>query len=145
MATATPTTRWLAVAALAGLAGASWWLSREATLPAVSRPVARHEPDYIVERFTATVMDETGRPRYRLSAERLVRFADDGSHELEKPHLVQYGNGVPTHTRAARGWMPADRSVIEMRGSVRMARGQDPKGGAGGEIRADTMRIRLDN
>lgn len=144
MATATPTTRWLAAAALAGIASASWWLSREAAISPVQKPAAPHEPDYIVEHFTATVMNEAGRPRYRLSAERLVRFADDGSHELEKPYLVQYGAGAPTHTRAARGWMPADRSVIDMRGAVRMARGQDPKGGAGGEIRADTMRLRLD-
>jgi lipopolysaccharide export system protein LptC len=144
MAAAAPASRWLAAAALAGLAAASWWLSRSASIPPAAPPAAaRHEPDYIVENFTATVMTEQGNPHYRLTASRLVHYADDGSHELEQPYLVQYGEGAPTHTRASFGWMPADRSLIDMRGQVRVARGRDPKS-AGGEIRADSMRVHLD-
>lgn len=143
--------RKLAVAGvLLAAAALSWWLARTGSLPLpqVAAPVP-HEPEIIIERFSATAMNERGEPRYRLSAARLVRYRDDGSHELDTPYLIQYGEGAPVHTRARRGWMPADKRLIDMRGDVLVARGRDPKvadGAAAGEIevRAESMRIRLD-
>lgn len=127
------------------LATGSWWLTRTVTV--TEKPFdgkLRHDPDYTIENFSATVMDAQGRRRYVLSATRLVHYGDDGSSDLEQPYLIQYRqDSVPVHTRADKGWMPKDRDEILLQGNAVSARGRDPRG-AGGEIRADKMKILLD-
>jgi lipopolysaccharide export system protein LptC len=104
----------------------------------------RHDPDYIVENFRATDMDDTGRPKHELSAIKLVRYSDDGSSELDKPYLIQHTPGqAPTHIRADKGYMPKQGDRIRFSGDVRLARGRDPKN-AGGEIRTQTLTVQLD-
>lgn len=132
------------VLVLAGLTGASWWLSRTARQVEPPPPApAKHEPDYIVEKMSSVVMRPDGTRKHSLAATRLAHYADDGSAELEQPLLVQYGQGAPLHTRADRGWMPRDSSYIVMTGNVRSAKGRDP-GKGGGEMLADRMKIILD-
>lgn len=127
------------------LATGSWWLTRTVTV--TEKPFdgkLRHDPDYTIENFSATVMDAQGRRRHVLSAARLVHYGDDGSSDLEQPYLIQYReDSVPVHTRADKGWMPKDRNEILLQGNAVSARGRDPRG-AGGEIRADKMKILLD-
>jgi lipopolysaccharide export system protein LptC len=137
----------LAIAAtLLLLATGSWWLTRTVTVPEKTFDgKLRHDPDYTIENFSATVMDERGRRRYTLSAAHLIHYGDDGSSELEQPYLIQYREGsVPIHTRADKGWMPQDKSEILLQGNAVSARGRDPRS-AGGEIRVDKMKILLDS
>lgn len=136
----------LAIAAtLLLLATGSWWLTRTVAVPEKTfTGKLRHDPDYTIENFSATVMDARGQRRYTLSAVHLIHYGDDGSSELEQPYLVQYREGsAPIHTRADKGWMPQDKSEILLQGNAVSARGQDPRG-AGGEIRTDRMKILLD-
>jgi lipopolysaccharide export system protein LptC len=129
---------------LAVLAGGSWWLSRamkQMETPPETAPA--HDPDYIVERFTSMSLLPDGKLKYELSADKLTHYADDGTSELDRPYLIEYGEGAPVHTRAAHGWLPRDNSYIVMTGHVRVARGRDPKS-AGGEILTDKMKIILD-
>lgn len=132
-------------AALLLLATGSWWLTRTVGIPErIFDGKARHDPDYTIENFNATVMNEQGRQRYVLSAAQLVHYGDDGSSDLTQPYLIQYREGLaPVHTRADKGWMPKDGHEILMRGNVVSAQGRDPRG-AGGEVRADSMKILLD-
>ena len=132
-------------AALLLLAAGSWWLTR-----AVGPPVpvfdrsAHHDPDYTVQDFTTTVMNEQGRRRYTLSATLLIHYGDDGVSDLTQPYLVQYSEGqAPVYTRADRGQIPKGGKEIIMSGNVESVRGRDPKS-AGGEIRTDRMKILLD-
>ncbi|BAV34500.1 hypothetical protein SCL_2211 [Sulfuricaulis limicola] len=137
----------LAIAAtLLLLAAGSWWLTRTVAVPEKTFDgKLRHDPDYTIENFHATVMDERGQRRYTLSAVQLIHYGDDGSSELEQPYLVQYREGsAPLHTRADRGWMPQDKSEILLQGNAISARGRDPRS-AGGEIRVDKMKIFLDS
>jgi len=131
--------------ALLLLATGSWWLTRAVNMP--EKPfdgTVRHDADYTIENFNATVMDTQGRRRYVLSATLLVHYADDGSSDLTQPYLIQYREGLsPVHTRAEKGWMPKDRHEILMSGNVESAQGRDPQG-AGGEIHTDSMKILLD-
>lgn len=148
---------------LAVAAALSWWVARRLAAPeAPVAAVPRHEPDYTIDNFAATVLDEQGRTRYVLRASRLVHFADDGSSELDQPYLIQYEEeaGAPQHTRADFGRMPKDRRSIDLAGNVYSARGRDPKGAGGdaqgrtsaargrtpvaAEIRAQRMHIQLD-
>jgi len=132
-------------AALLLLATGSWWLTRTVGVPEkVFDGKARHDPDYIIENFDATVMNEDGRRRYTLAATRMVHYGDDGSSDLDQPYLIQFReNLAPIHTRADKGWMPKGGNQIMMSGNVVSAQGRDPRG-AGGEIRADSMKILLD-
>lgn len=127
------------------LATGSWWLTR--TTSVTEKPFdgkLRHDPDYTIGNFSTTVMNVQGQRRYVLSAARLVHYGDDGSSDLEQPYLIQYReDSVPVHTRADKGWMPKDRNEILLQGNAVSARGRDPRG-AGGEIRADKMKILLD-
>ena len=132
-------------AALLLLATGSWWLTRTVGVPEKAFDgMARHDPDYIVENFDVTVMNENGRRRYTLAATRLVHYGDDGSSDLDQPYLIQYReNLAPIHTRADKGWIPKDGNQIFMSGNVVSAQGRDPRSGSG-EIRTDSMKILLD-
>jgi lipopolysaccharide export system protein LptC len=126
------------------LATGSWWLTRTVGVPEkIFDGKARHDPDYTVDNFTATVMDEHGRRRYILAATRLVHYGDDGSSDLEQPYLIQQPDGsAPVHTRSDKGWIPKDGDQIVMSGNVHSAQGRDPKR-AGGDIRTESMKIQL--
>lgn len=127
------------------LAGGSWWLTSKVHEPEKAFDgKTRHDPDYIIENFNATVMNENGKRRYTLAAARLTHYGDDFSSELDKPYLVQFRPGLaPLHTRADKGWMPRDNSLILMNGNVISSQGRDLQS-AGGEIRTNYMKILLD-
>ncbi len=108
------------LALAAGLAALTMWLERAAQSPAGSQPNAlEHEPDFIVERFTATSLDKAGRPESRLTAERMVHFPDDASTELEEPRLVQFREpGPPVRISAERGTVTKDGVEVRLYGNV---------------------------
>ena len=57
----------------------------------------RHDPDYYIENFTAVGMDEQGKRRYVLEAERMVHYPDDDTALLDNPHVIEYQpDGAPT-------------------------------------------------
>lgn len=133
-----------AAAVVLGLALLSWWMVRVAReQPVLFTEAPRHEPDLVVEGYRIVTLNPDGSRKYQLNAERFTHFADDGSAELERPYLVQYGDGAPVHVRAQRGWMPKSRAFIDMRGEVRMTRDRDPKS-AGAELETEHLKILLD-
>ena len=136
------TRRAMVAAVLIAAAALSWWLSRT-TGPAPGERVVRHKPDYIMNGFRAQSHDTQGRLQHVLQADQLRHYPDDGSYELDRPYLIRYGEGAPTHVRARSAWMPAERNVIDMRGEVRLNRGRDPQQ-AGGEIQTEKLRLVLD-
>lgn len=135
----------LAGVVLLALALGSWWLTRRAAAPLPTAPPASaREPDYVIDNFLAHAMNPAGRPRYRLSAERLLHYPDDDTAHLIEPVLVQFlPGGARTTTRADTGVMPGDGSEILMRGNVHVTRSADT-GTAGGEIVAERLRVELD-
>lgn len=119
------------------------WLPSGLLLQPPPETEKRHEPDYIIEKFVATAMDEQGRLKHELRANRLEHFADDDTMELEQPYLVQYSpDAPPLHTRADRGSTRGEGKDILMRGNVRMTRGPAASGPAG-EVVAQEMRVLL--
>ena len=103
-----------------------------------------HQPDYYVENFTATGMDENGRKSFILEAERMAHFPDDGTALLDNPHVIEYTPGLsPRHTYADSGWVSADGDEILLTGNVKIVQ-EASSGSPGGTMRAQRMRILLD-
>ena len=123
----------------------SWWFARDTT-PTPSAPNAktRHDPDYFVETFTATAMDEHGSPKYVLTADRLTHYPDDDTTHYVKPVVLQYKpNGARTKAWGDTGVMPGNASEIVMDGNVHVTNAGDPRS-AGGEITTPHLRVELD-
>ncbi|MEO0368651.1 MAG: LPS export ABC transporter periplasmic protein LptC [Pseudomonadota bacterium] len=104
----------------------------------------RHDPDYYIENFTATGMDENGDRKYVIEAERMAHFPDDDTALLDNPHVIEYRKGyAPRHTYSDSGWMSSSGDEILLTGNVKIVIEPDSRG-PGGEMRAKKMRILLD-
>ena len=75
--------RWILVFSLVTVALFSgWFLDRLGPKTEAPTQSARHVPDYYVENFTTTTMDENGFPRRRVTADYMAHFPDTDTHEL---------------------------------------------------------------
>ena len=140
-----PDHRRAAVAALLiAVAAGSWWMARRTSEPERVVPPPAHASDYVIEKFTALAHDKDGRLSHRLSADKLTHYPYDDHSDLINPYLIQYfPDRAAVHTRADTGLMTDNETRLLMRGHVRSAQGRDPQG-PGGEIRAQSMVIELD-
>jgi len=137
--------RLLVAVALVVFAALTVWTQFEQDDQKDKHPAAqgRRDPDYYIEQFTTTGMDEDGTRRYTLKADRLVHYPDDNTALLDKPHLIQYPPGkAPTHTYAESGWVSADGDEVLLVGNVRVIRGAQA-GDPGGVSTSDRMRVLL--
>lgn len=107
--------------------GSGWLLQR---LQEAERRGARqqgHDPDYFMEHFTQTTMNEQGQMHHRLNAELMLHFPDDDSTELVRPKLEVYNEApAPWHVTAEKGWVSANKDVVLLTGEVQIWReGED--------------------
>lgn len=94
------------IALLLAVAAVTVWLDRQVQPPERARDgKARHDPDYVVENFSATRIGADGVPRYTLSARRMVHYPDDDSTYLDAPKLVSYSNAGTTMTATSKNAM----------------------------------------
>lgn len=92
-------TTWFPVAMLAILAAVTVWLDSEVQPPEhTSDSKARHDPDYIVENFSAARIGKDGRPQHTLRAQRMTHYPDDDTTHLDAPRMVTYSGGSETIT-----------------------------------------------
>ena len=103
----------------------------------------RHDPDYYIENFTATGMNELGQRAYVLQAERMAHFPDDGSALLDNPHLIEYSNdAAPRHTYADSGWLSGNGEDLLLEGNVKIVQ-EAGFGDPGGTSKANKMKFKL--
>ena len=96
-------TAWFPVALLAILAAVTVWLDREVQPPeAVADSKTRHDPDYIVENFSATRIGPDGRPQHTLHAKRMAHYPDDDTTHLDAPRLVSFRGKAEAVTVTAK-------------------------------------------
>jgi lipopolysaccharide export system protein LptC len=109
---------WLA--ALASGAALTWWLNNLVVpLPSLPERELRHDPDYSMERFAITEINAGGDTHYRLRADRMDHYPDDGTTRLIKPDLLLYGEEATTYTlNAAEGVATAQNEEIYLNGDV---------------------------
>lgn len=107
-----------------GLAAATLWLERLVQLPPPNtRDAKRHDPDFVVERFTITRMDKSGAPESTLSAARMVHFPDDESTDLTEPRFRQTRPGEPPiEVVAKRGTVTKDGDEVHLMDDVVVTR-----------------------
>jgi len=145
MTTALPRAALLLIALI--LVALAWWLPNALVSPAVSllELRARHDPDYVIENFTAAAMDERGQQKYRLIARKLVHYPDDLTSHLTEPRLTQFRPGEPpVHTRSDTGLLTPDQKYLLMRGNVQVTQGPSTNSLGGGEIRTRELRVYLE-
>ena len=129
---------------LFALAALSIWLPNMLITPVITlNSGPRHEPDYQVENFTSTTMDEQGEPKYVLQAKHLTHYPDTDTSMVDKPRLTQYMPGTPpVHTTADRGRIYNKGKELLMLGNVRITRGQNATS-VGGEITTQELHVVL--
>jgi lipopolysaccharide export system protein LptC len=89
--------------------------------PTVSAP--RHEMDYFLTDFTATVMNAAGQPYYRLRAQHLEHYPDTDTLELQAPRLRYFSNPeLPWLAEARTGTVYQDTRMVRLDGDVTIKR-----------------------
>jgi len=117
---------------MALVAGSTFWLVQiNSPREKVTGPqVKRHEPDYYMDRFSATELDESGNTKLRFNGDKMVHYDDDQTYAFTLPAMRAYQPGrPPVSGRADRGKMNADGSIIDLydNGFVIRSQGPDPK------------------
>ena len=93
---------WLPLVVLAVLAGLTWWLNQlvQPAAPRVSG-ATRHDPDLIVNNFSARAFGKDGKTLYTLVARKMVHYPDDNSALLERLDFEAYEPRQPRVTIAS--------------------------------------------
>ena len=87
---------WLPLIPLLLLLGATYWLNSQVQSTALGAlKTLRHEPDYIIDNFTATSLNEKGKPRFVMFAQQMVHYPDDDTTILTAPHLASLTTDRP--------------------------------------------------
>lgn len=87
--------------------------------PDATKQKVRHDPDYFLKNFTATTMDNKGKPAYQIKAEHLEHYPDDDSMKLEKPAFFFYQDNKKSWTATADSALVLNNNaVIHLSGNV---------------------------
>lgn len=124
--------------------GLSWWLRQ------VVEPVAglddgslRHDPDQYMIDFSVTEYGPQG-PRYKLHADAMTHFPDDGTTELMRPTIALHRPGEPPWYMAANeGVVNGAATAVLLRGDVLARRPPTIREGAL-ELRTSDLSVDLE-
>ena len=113
--------------AVTAIAGAVVWWAGDHWL--VTRPAAaKKKPDiadYVIEKFSATRLNVSGKPLHQLQAKSYEFFATRNTANLVEPRLVQYdSNRRATYTRADSGVLDTKNKTLYMKGNVEVRQGR---------------------
>ncbi|TNF36392.1 MAG: LPS export ABC transporter periplasmic protein LptC [Gammaproteobacteria bacterium] len=100
-----------------------------------------HFPDYFMENFSVTQMNDQGQTAYVLQARRMQHFADDDSSEIEAPNIQLFDDKGNWTIVAQRALIHSNQSVIHLYDQVQLTRNDttDPL-----SIETDYLRIDTD-
>ena len=109
---------------LGALAALTFWLSRAVELPEPDRSGQfRHDPDYVVDKFTVRKLDKQGVLQHVMQADQMQHFPDTDNSEVAHPKAQFLKPGQPTTTMSADwGTINSDASVVELRNNVHIHR-----------------------
>ena len=120
---------WVPLLLLILFAGTTFWLSRAVTgLPGKGDGATRHDPDMMVENFTAKQFGLDGQVRYTLSAKKMVHYPDDDTSHLTGVTLQSFEKEEPPLKATADTAMLTQKGdEVFLRGNVVMTRAAGPE------------------
>jgi lipopolysaccharide export system protein LptC len=115
---------WLPLLPLLCLLGATYWLNQQVQpIPAKPDTGERHDPDAIVENFSATKLNEQGMPGFVMAAKQMLHYPDDDSTTLEDPRITILSAEHPTiHAIAKHGIISSKGDEVFLRDNVEIVR-----------------------
>lgn len=133
---------WFPLALLLTLAALTFWLNQKVQPQQAARDGSnRHDPDYIVENFSATRTGPDGIPRYVLSAKKMLHYPDDDTTHLEEPRLLHTDPAKPAlRVSANEALLSSDGEHAYLTGNVRIIR---ESSGKRGEIQMATSYLHI--
>ena len=88
---------WLPLLPLLALLGFVYWLDNQVQQEVIAAVRnLRHDPDGIMDNFSATTMSEEGAPRMLLAAKQMRHYPDHDTTELEMPRMTMLSPERPT-------------------------------------------------
>jgi lipopolysaccharide export system protein LptC len=115
---------WLPLMPLVGLLGATYWLNQQVQ-PQTAKPDSskRHDPDAIVDNFSATKLNEQGLPGFVMSSPKMLHYPDDDSTTIEAPRITILSAKYPAiHAVAKIGTISSKGEAIFLRDNVEVTR-----------------------
>jgi len=102
----------------------TFWLDRLAQPVALGTAGAsRHDPDYMVDGFSAIRMNESGAASYTLSAAKMVHYPDDDTTLLTAPRFVSLGSAkAPVTITASQAVVSTNGEHVYFQDDVRVTR-----------------------
>ena len=115
---------WLPLVPLLILMAATYWLdSQVRSTDTAAKKNLRHDPDYVVDNFTATTLDEQGKIRFVMSAKKMWHYPDDDTTHLEAPRLESMtAEHPPLRMSALNGELSSKGEEIFLRNDVIIVR-----------------------
>lgn len=121
--------RLLPLLLMAVVAGSTFWLVQinSPHEEGRARSAKKHEPDYYMDRFSATELAADGSTKLRFTGDKMIHFDDDQTYEVKRPAMRAYQpDRPPVTTHADLGRMNAEGSVIDLYGNASILRQQGP-------------------
>lgn len=104
-------------------ATSSWLLNKVEIQPFSLVKPPRHDMDYFLTHFNATVMNKKGKPHYVLSGVRLEHFPDDSSIDITEPRIKLFREKLsPWLVNAKLGRILNKGTLVYLNGKVTMRR-----------------------
>lgn len=115
---------WSALLPLLLLLAAAYWLDQQVQpLPPKPDSSQRHDPDFIVNHFSAKLLNKQGSPHFMIVAQKMVHYPDDDSTYLEVPQLTSLVADRPAlHFSASNGTISGKGDEIFLRDDVKIVR-----------------------
>lgn len=101
-----------------------WWVQdRLRPETRIQLRVQNKQADYIVDTFASTGMDDLGKPRYRLDAEKVFHYEYEDRAELIKPSIELIARkGSPWMIRSELGVIHQQGELVTLKGNVYISR-----------------------
>lgn len=115
---------WSGLLPLLFLLAAAYWLNQQVQpLPAKPDSSKRHDPDFMVNNFSATTLNEQGTPHFMITAKNMLHYPDDDSTHLEDPQITSLSaDRSALHASAGTGSISGKGDEVFLRDDVKIIR-----------------------
>lgn len=117
---------WGTLGVLIALTAATLWLDSIVQPPEAKLDgSARHDPDFIVEKFSSVKLYPSGDTEFTLAAIKMTHYPDTQTSYLERPHFARFApnnSSAPLHAYAQRGVVTEDGEQTDLYDNVRVIR-----------------------